>query len=199
LVSYKINDERCNRRKRHQKRKCYHHAVCDSVSVPILLQCLEEELGSYYETHRKSFQTVRQKLKLHTDHLQVSKDSDIMHIEYIIPHDDEDKLREYTQFIYRECSLHSIPLHGHLEDWRMSLYQAVTLERSVDYLVKVKEWYDSGLETVPLVDVIELLIPCILHCENRVGEKILTIILRRQLDHFRGPKASFVERMDFSF
>jgi hypothetical protein len=199
LVSYNIDDERCNRCKCRQRRKCYHHAVCDSVSVPILLQCLEEELGGYFETHRKSFQTVRQKSKLRTDHLQVSKDSDIMHIEYVIPHEDEDKLREYTQFISRECRLRSIPLHGRLEDWRMRLYQAVTLERSIDYLEKVKEWYESGLETVPLVDVIELLIPCILHCENRVGEKILTIILRRQLDQFRGPKASFVERMDLSF
>jgi hypothetical protein len=69
--------------------------VCDSVSVPILLQCLEQELGGYSETHQKSFQTVRQKLKLHMDHLQVGKDSDITHIEYIILHEDEDKLREY--------------------------------------------------------------------------------------------------------
>jgi hypothetical protein len=131
--------------------------------------------------------------------LQATKDSDIMHIEYIVPHDDEDKLREYTQFISRECRIRSIPLYGRLEDWRMRLYQAVALERSIEYLVKVKEWYDLGLETVPLVDVVELLIPCILHCENRVGEKILTTILRRQLDHFHGPKASFIERMDYIF
>jgi len=96
-----------------------------------------------------------------------------MHIEYVIPYNDKEKLREYTQFISRECRLHSIPLYGRLEDWRTSLYQAIMLERYIDYLVKVKEWHDSGLETVPLVDIIELRIPRILHCENCIGEKFL--------------------------
>jgi hypothetical protein len=43
------------------------------------------------------------------------------------------------------------------------------------------------------VEVVELLIPCILHCENRVGEKIITILLRRQMDQYRGPKDEFLK------
>jgi hypothetical protein len=46
---------------------------------------------------------------------------------------------------------------------------------------------------VPLVEVVELLIPCILHCENHVGKKIITIVLRRQIDHYRGPKEEFLK------
>jgi hypothetical protein len=199
LISYKLNDERCDRCKQRNKNKCYHHAVCDSVAVPVLLQCLEDELGKYYEEHGKEFSVVRQKTKLRTDHMQLTKKSDIMHIEYIIPHDDVEKRREYTQFISRECRIRSIPLHGTVEDWRLSLYQAVVMERYISYLEKVRKWNDDGRLTVPLVEVIELLIPCILHCENRVGEKILSIIMRRQLDHFRGPKIDFIQSMEKTY
>jgi len=100
-----------------------------------------------------------------------------MHIEYVIPPDNEEKLREYKQFISNKCMLFSIPLNGCLEDWHRSLFECVQLERSILVLENVKKWHEQGLESVPLVDVIELLIPCILHCENRVGEKNLTILL----------------------
>jgi hypothetical protein len=97
------------------------------------------------------------------------------------------------QFISNECMLRSIPLNGRLEDWRKSLLGCVKLERSIALLENVKKWHESGLESVPLVEVVELLIPCILHCENRVGEKIITILLRRQMDHYRGPKDEFLK------
>ncbi len=51
------------------------------------------------------------------------------------------------------------------------------MERCIGMLERVQIWKDEGRETVPLVEVIELLIPCILHLENRVGEKMITIIL----------------------
>jgi predicted transcriptional regulator len=42
----------------------------------------------------------------------------------------------------------------------------------------VKKWHEDGRTTVPLVEFVEFLIPCILHLENRVGEKLITMILR---------------------
>jgi hypothetical protein len=90
-------------------------------------------------------------------------------------------------------------LNGTVEDWRLSLHQSILLERYITFLESVRQWHDEGQRTVPLVEVIELLIPCILHCENRVGEKILTILLRRQLDHFAGPKMDFIQQMDATF
>jgi hypothetical protein len=53
--------------------------------------------------------------------------------------------------------------------------------------------------TVPLVEVVKLIIPCILHLENRVGEKIVTIILRHALDDFRWRKDDFIEKMNDVF
>jgi len=199
LIHYKINNDRCARCKKRHKAKCYHHHVCDSVAVPTLLRALEEEIGTYYERHKRSFEVVRSRSKLRTDYMQVNKERDIMHIDYAIPPDDEEKLREYTQFISNECRLRSIPMNGRLADWRMALKESVAIERAIHYLDLVKQWYESGRVTVPLVEVIEILIPCILHCENRVGEKIITILLRRQLDKFIGPKINFIDAMDETF
>jgi hypothetical protein len=39
---------------------------------------------------------------------------------------------------------------------------------------------------VPLVEFMELLIPCISHLENRVGEKILAMILRKGMELWSG-------------
>jgi hypothetical protein len=192
LVSYKVEDNRCNRCKTRQKLKCYHHPVCDSISVPLLLQSLQDELGYYHERHQKTFDEIRKKSKLRTNFLQVDKATDIMHIEYIVPQNDEDKVREYTQFISRECRIRSLPCHGRLEDWWMALFQSVQMERSIESLEKVKQWHEQGRETAPLVEVIELLIPCILHLENHVAEKALTILFRRKLNEFHGPKIEFL-------
>jgi hypothetical protein len=90
-------------------------------------------------------------------------------------------------------------MNSRLEDWRSALRECVQLENAIRALEKVKQLYASGRETVSLVEVVELLIPCILHCENRVGEKLITIFLQRQLDAFNGPKMEFIDRMDATF
>jgi len=164
LIHYKINNDRCARCKRRHKVKCYHHDMCDSVAVPTLLRALEEELGTYYERHRKTFEVVRSQSKLRTDYMQVNKERDIMHIDYVIPPEDEEKLREYTQFISNECRIRSISMNGRLDDWRAVLKESISMERAIYYPDQVRQWYESGRVTVPLVEVIEILIPCILHC-----------------------------------
>jgi hypothetical protein len=176
--------------------KCYHHPVCDSFSVPFLLQSLQDELGSYHEGHWKTFDEIRKKSKLRTNFLQVDKATNIMHIEYAIPQNDEDKVREYMQFISREFRIRSIPCCGRLEDWRMALFQSVQMERSIESLKKVKKWHEQGRETAPLVEVIELLIPCILHLESRVAKKVLNILFRQKLNEFHRPKIKFLKSLE---
>jgi hypothetical protein len=139
--------------------KCYHHPLCDSFSVPFLLQSLQDELGSYHEGHWKTFDEIRKKSKLQTNFLQVDKATDIMHTEYVVPQNDEDKVREYMQFISWDFRIRSIPCCGRLEDWQMALFQSVQMEHSIESLENVKQWHEQGRETAPLVEVIELLIP----------------------------------------
>jgi len=54
------------------------------VSVPALLEALEEQLGNYHQRHKKTFDYVRSKSKLRTDYYtQVNKEMDNMHISYV--------------------------------------------------------------------------------------------------------------------
>lgn len=61
------------------------------------------------------------------------------------------------------------------------------------------KWKDEGILKVPLVHYVEFLIPCILHLENRVGEKIVTMILRKGLELWQGPKLTYIKRMEVVF
>lgn len=63
----------------------------------------------------------------------------------------------------------------------------------------MRAWKEQDRESVPLVEVIEVLIPCILHLENHVGEKIMTIIIRKALDEYWGQKEAFLAHMNNIF
>lgn len=121
LVSYKIGDERCHRCMHRNRKKFYHHQVCDSVQVPQLLRALEAELSNYHRKHGKSYASVRQKLKIRSDHMQADKENDVNHIDYTIPPGHAAKHMEYSQFISRECRIRGIPLIGTLDEWRIAL------------------------------------------------------------------------------
>jgi hypothetical protein len=45
------------------------------------------------------------------------------------------------------------------------------------------------------MEIIELLIPCILHLENRVGEKIITMILLKGMEQFKGQSIHYKKKM----
>ena len=105
LLSYNVEGSRCNRCKKRGKRKCYHHSVCDSVTVESLMHDLESELGDYYNNYGKQYDDVRKKkTKIKTDHMMVSKHDDINHIDYIIPPNDDEKKTVCT--IYFQRMLH---------------------------------------------------------------------------------------------
>jgi len=105
--------------------------------------------------------------------MQADKEEDVYHIDYIIPVDDPAKKRQYTQFIARECQLRGLRLHGpHVQEWHSILCSSVSMERYIALLEQVRKRHEMGRDTAPLVEVIELLIPCILHLENRIGEKL---------------------------
>ncbi len=197
LVSYNIGENRCDRCQRRNREKCYHHPVCDSISTEKLLAELEEQLFGYIERYSKSYEDIAKASKLLTDPLQVNKEIDSHHIDFIIPENDVVKKREFSQFIAKECLLRKIPTNGtSVENWREALRDSVFVERRLKFLLELKEWKHGGNQSVPLMEIIELLIPCILHLENRVGEKIITMILRKGLERFPGIATHYIDELE---
>ncbi len=64
------------------------------------------------------------------------------------------------------------------------------MESKIKFLLKVREWHNNGRTVVPLVEVIEIIIPCILHLENCSSEKIITTIIRYCFCEFAAQNAT---------
>jgi hypothetical protein len=196
-VSYNVGDNHCDRCQRRNRDKCYHHSNCDSLLTEKLLTELEGQLMAYIERVSKSYEDVTKLSKLLMDPLQVNKEQDLHHIEFVIPENDLVKKREYTQFIAKECLIRKIPTNGtSVDNWRESLRESVFIERRLRFLISLKEWKSDGRGSVPLMDIIELLIPCILHLENHVGEKIITMILQKGLEKFPGLAMHYIQELE---
>jgi hypothetical protein len=91
LMSYNIDELRCDCCKKLDKHNCYHHAVCDSITVEALLSDLNYELGAYYDNYGKQFDDIKMKSRIKTDHIMANKECDINHIDYLLPMDDDKK------------------------------------------------------------------------------------------------------------
>jgi len=87
--------------------------------------------------------------------VQAKKTSDVHQIEYAYDQNDQAKKNEHRLYSY-----------------------ASKQKLRSNFSQSVKKLHEDGRTTVPLVEFVEFLIPCILHLENRVGEKLITMILR---------------------
>ncbi len=123
------------------------------------------------------------------------------HIDYIIPQNDPQKKSQYTSFLVKECRLRGILINitDGVEEWRTQLRASVAIECRLALLTRVREWKNKGILKVPLVEYVELLIPCILHLENRVGEKILTMILWKAIELCSTSKKTFIDDLEVVF
>ena len=168
LTSYNTDEDRCDRCKKRNRKKCYHIEVCHSTRTEALLEDLESSVGEYYKLYKNDFHLVMKETKLQTDPMQANRESDSTHLDYTIPEGLPNKRREYTQFIARECKLRKLQLNGsNVDEWREMLHVCVKYEKRIQFLLTVRQWHQEGIEKVPLVEIIELLVPCILHLENR--------------------------------
>jgi len=93
-----------------------------------------------------------------------------------------------------------IDVSNNVENMQSALRLAVAMEKYIKFLENVRQWSDSGREFVPLVELVELLIPCILPLENRVGEKIISTIIKKGIDVYDlGRKEGFIEQLSKTF
>ncbi len=82
------------------------------MNVQYLPNELENQLGEYYKVHGKSYHQILSASKLQVDHMQADRETDLKHIDFVIPVNDAEKQRLYTQFIAREFHLRGLQLTG---------------------------------------------------------------------------------------
>lgn len=143
-----------------------------------MLADLELLLDDYVSHCGKEYETIISHSKLDTDHCSAVRHISPTHIDYIIP-DDDLKANQYATFFANECTLRGIRLSmdDDVEEWREELRLCIKKEKHLKLLYTFRKWKQDGVLKIPVVAFVELLIQCILHLENRVGEKIITMIL----------------------
>jgi hypothetical protein len=89
----------------------------------------------------------------------------------------------FNQLLMSELRLRRLPLHGNLEERQGRLRQYLMVEQQ---LKLISEAVARGvIRKDAALMLIEQAIPCIMHLENRVGEKLITVLLAMGAERFQ--------------
>jgi hypothetical protein len=100
-------------------------------------------------------------------------------IDYIPNGDDAANLAEAQRFfsnlLTAELRLRHLPLYGSVEERRGRLRNLLVVEQKIEMISQAISRGEEGKEAAMIL--ISQAIPCIMHLENRVGEKLVTVLL----------------------
>jgi len=89
--------------------------------------------------------------------------------------DNIEELFFFSSLLTEELKLRNMPITGSLEEHREALRNQLVFEEKLHLLKLAVERSEHGKAAALML--IEQAIPCIMHLESRVGEKILTMLL----------------------
>jgi hypothetical protein len=142
---------------------------------------LEEHLNRYVRTSGMSFNFVKKRTKVLYDPTDLTRETNVYNIDYIpsgATLDEERANRSFfSNLLVSELQLRKLPLFGGLEDRRERLKALLKVEQQLDIIMQAISRGKEGEEAALML--ISQAIPCIMHLENRVGEKIITVLLVR--------------------
>jgi hypothetical protein len=169
---------RCDLGKKNNKEKFYHWDVGNKDSIAKFKEKLEEDMDEYFHWVGAMLHDVLKQSKIKYKPNALDKHSDVYNIDFIASgNSDEDMsaLCFFSSLVTEELKLHNMPLTGSLEEHRDALRCQLLVE---EMLQLIKQAIDcSELGKAAALILIKQAIPCIMHLENQVEEKILTILL----------------------
>ncbi len=170
---------RCDFCKENDKERCYHWEAGDEASLEIFRQKLEEHLTLYVSQNGTHYTDIRRKTKIVYDPTDTLRTSNPYNVEYRPQGDTAATLAEAQRFfsnlVTTELRLRRLHLYGNMEERRIRLEKLLIVEQKIDLISQAVLRGDEGKEAAMLL--ISQAIPCILHLENRVGEKLVTVLL----------------------
>ena len=169
--------------------KCYHHEMDTEEN----LKEKEEEVVLLKEAIALTYDDICESTQLTRDEdpnnpsVTAVFDSNSIHFE---PRTEEEK-RNFNNLITEELKLRGLSLRGRREERRQRLKKVVGNELRFKLLL---EELEHGKEQDGALFLLIQAIPCILHLENRVGIKILTLVLCDGLSNVKAGKVFGHER-----
>jgi hypothetical protein len=91
--------------------------------------------------------------------------------------------RFFSNLVTTELRLRGLPLYANVEERRKRLEKLLIVEQKIDLIHQAVLRGDEGKEAAMLL--ISQAIPWILHLENRVGEKLVTVLLAMAANKFQ--------------
>jgi hypothetical protein len=145
---------------------------------------LQEDMDDYFQKVGATLHNVLKQSKIKYKPNAIDKHCDVYNIDFVASGNDYmAALFFFSSLVMEELKLHNMPLTGSLEERREALKCQLLVE---EMLQLIKPAIDqSELGKAAALMLIKQAIPCIMHLENRVGEKILTVLLSIGLDLYQ--------------
>ncbi len=134
-----------------------------------------------------SFHEVQRKTKIIYDPCDINRENNLDNIEFIPNGATEDETMEarafFSNLLSSELRLRKLPMHGNFEERRERLKQYLKVEQQLKLISEAVARGKEGAEAALIL--LSQAIPCIMHLENRIGEKLITVILAMGADRFQ--------------
>ena len=165
--------------------KCYHHTMCTKE----LLSTLEEDVKQFKKEMpniHKNLQKVwaDSKITMKVDPRSVpagNQQSDISCIHFDLSKATPPQRQEYAKNLTNDLFARKLELRGTIEERQQRLKTSQIREWEYYQATRVIGDFNESKHSTALVYLLDT-VPCILHMENRMGIKILTMCLKKGLD-----------------
>jgi len=161
--------------------------VGDEESLEAFRQKLDTHLQRYLDRNGRAYEEVRRESKIKYDPCDVARESNCFNIDFIPTGNTDQELRlsrlQFSNLLSAELRLRQLPLYGTAEDRRDRLKSVLKVEQQLDLIMQALARGVEGKDAALML--ISQAIPCIMHLENRVGEKLITVLLAMAADRFQ--------------
>jgi len=128
---------------------------------------------------RQSYEDIRHSSKITYDPTDLNSSTNPLNIDFIPSGNNPQECRisrqNFSNLLSAELELRGISVYGSLDDHRERLRRFLIVEADMDHVMQSISRGEEGKDAALLL--IAQVIPCIMHLENRVGEKLFTVLL----------------------
>jgi len=151
--------------------------VGDEDSVQLFQQILDDKMQQYMQDCVRSFQEVSMPSKIIYNPLEVNRFGNKYNIDFCTSGEDVDDqdLIFFNSLVTEELNLRRLPINGNVTSRRNRLLPYLMLEQKLALIKEAISGTREGKDSALIL--IKQAIPCIMHMENRVGEKLITILI----------------------
>jgi hypothetical protein len=195
-----INVVRCESCLAKNKNRCYHWRVGDEDSVLTFQAELQERMDEYTNSCGSCYKEIMAQSKIVYNPTEINRFGNKYNIDFDYNGEENDDMDIifFNSLVNDELILRKLPTYGSLNERRNRLLQFLRTEQRLagihDAITRTTEGKEAALM------LIKQAIPCIMHMENRVGEKVITMLLSVGAERFQKERRiasldGYVERM----